>query len=186
MEDYVIHMVKLKQIVNEEITYHVLRDSFNNVNEWLRYSERKNAYLFTALAIQITLLKIFDSAFEKNAFFILSVIFLGVSFLLTVMTFLPETWFSNTILFWSESNDRPGQSDNLIFYGHIIKYSVNNYISALEEQYKVKIKGNKYLEDLCNQIVVNSGIANRKFKSFVYIFYVMLVGQFLLVLSLLT
>lgn len=186
MENYVIQLSKLKATLNEETTYHVLRDTFNNVNEWLRYSERKNAYLFTALGIQITLLKVFDSTFEKNVFFIFSVVFLGVSFLLTMMTFLPKTKFSKTILFWSESNDRPDQSDNLLFYGDTVKYSVNGYINALTEKYKFTIKGNKHFEDLCNQIVVNSGIADRKFKSFVGIFYVMLAGQFLLVLSLLT
>ncbi len=140
---------------------------FENVNRWLEYGERKNAYVLTFVAAELALVKFFDLSLQHWQT-VTSLGILGLSLLLTILSFLPKTRIPDAIYFLATSWIRPHKTDNLLFFEHIARYSVSDYISALQEHYSTTpaIKGNRYLEDLCNQIVVNAGIAASKFRAF--------------------
>jgi len=155
---------------------------FENVNKWLEYGERKNVVLLTFMGIQITVLKLFNGT--NNGFFTASIAVLIVCFLSTLYSFLPQTRIPNVFKYFSKNTTEPNESDNLVFFGHIKKYSQIRYIDALEKYLNMNIKGNKYFDDLCAQIVINSQIASRKFDTFKATVSLMILAQILLAISL--
>ena len=82
-----------------------------------------------------------------------------------------------------ESSDKPSENDNLLFYGDITKYSQKEYIENMEKYFGEKIGGNKRLEDLCGQIIVNSQITSTKFNIFKVTAWLMIIGQILFLIS---
>ena len=140
---------------------------FENVNRWLEYGERKNAYVLTFVGAELALVKLFELSLQYWQT-VTSLGILGLSLLLTILSFLPKTSIPDAIYFLATSWLKPHKADNLLFFEHISRYSVSDYMSALQERYSITlpINGNRYLEDLCNQIVVNAGIATSKFRAF--------------------
>ena len=155
---------------------------FENVNSWLKYAESKNAYMLTFIGVQFTALKFFNV--QSNGWLILCLISLAVCFIMCAFSFFPKTVISKKIYYIAQSHEKPADTDNLLFYGHIVKYSTNLYIEKMEKRLNGQIIGNKYLEDLCAQIVINSGIADPKYTLFKISFWFMLIGQLFLVISL--
>jgi hypothetical protein len=72
----------------------------------------------------------------------------------------------------------------LIFFADIAQYSKAQYIKKVETTFSSTITGNNYLESLCEQIIVNSKIILIKLKLFKISIFMMIIGQFLLFLSL--
>lgn len=156
---------------------------FQNINYWLQYAERKNALILTFIGIQITLIKIFIKTLD--AWLVASFVFLGFCFLLAIFSFLPRTrisrwWFD----FMIKPSNEAGENDNLLFYGHVAKYTVKEYTEKIEKYLNGTIHGHRNLEDLCSQIVVNSQITSAKFNFFKITVWLMMIGQFLLLVSL--
>lgn len=155
---------------------------FDNVNSWLKYAENKNTYILAFIGAQVTLIKLLDS--QTNGRLITSFVFLGLCFLVCIFSFFPKTIISSWLYYVAKSHQKPDKKDNLLFYGHIAKYSVNQYKDEMARYLNQKIEGNKYLEDLCGQIVINAGIAHTKFSMFKISFWLMLLGQVFFLLSL--
>lgn len=154
---------------------------FENVNGWLRYLEQKNTILLTVLGIQITLGTIFKK--QLDYWLIASSISLGLCFLLVLLSFFPKDKISQWIYFLAELSEPPDPSDNLLFFGHIPKYSLHEYINKMENYLSGTIHGRKHLEDLCAQISINSNIARSKAKFFKASTWLMIIGQLLLIIS---
>lgn len=152
-----------------------------NVNNWLGYAERKNVLILTFIGIQLTLCKLFVE--DVDVWLIACSIFLGLCFLLTLISFFPQTVIPWWLYFWARSSDKPNENDNLLFYGDITKYSQKEYIEKMEKYFGEDIHGHKNLEDLCGQIVVNSQIASKKFNIFKATTWFMITGQMLLLIS---
>lgn len=158
---------------------------FSNVKSWLEYAERKNTYIFTFVALQITLIKLLGVKLDHWQILV-SIFVLVLSVVVTMLSFLPRTRISEAIYSWVESSGKPRDADNLLFYGDIVKYSVNDYITALDKKYfEGSVRGQNYLEDLCCQVVVNSGIANSKFQLFKIAATLMAIGEVFFILSVL-
>ena len=156
---------------------------FENINYWLEYAERKNTIILTLIGIQITLGKIFIKSLTIDFWLIASFLFLALCFILALISFFPKTAIAQYIYFWPISSNHQKETDNLLFYGHITKYSVKEYIEKMEKYFNGKIRGHKNLEDLCNQIVVNSHITSTKFNIFKVNTWFMIIGQILLLIS---
>ena len=107
-----------------------------------------------------------------------------ICFLFTLYSFFPKTKVPVVYKYFSKVESKPQEEDNLLFYGHIIKYSKLKYIDSIEKYFGIDIKGTKYLEDLCGQIVINSQIATRKYSIFKFSVLFMVLGQIFLVISL--
>jgi hypothetical protein len=138
---------------------------FNNVNDWLKYLETKNAVLATILGAAIfgilTLLNTKDCFIKDYKIsFICLVIFLFAGIIASLISFFPLRKFN----FFNE----PDQNDNVFYYGSIAKYSYINYEELIKK--KLNIQGNlqlnEYCEDLIKQIIINSKITERKTKIF--------------------
>lgn len=80
-------------------------------------------------------------------------------------------------------NKNPVDTDNLLFYGHIAKYSADEYVEAMEKYLKGAIKNDKYLTDLCLQIVANSTIAAEKFELFKLNFWFLMIAEIFFAIS---
>jgi hypothetical protein len=156
---------------------------FDTVNSWLRYSENKNAYILAFIAAQITLAKFLSV--DVDIWLKISFFFLGLCFLVCMISFFPKTALPRWLFYIAESHKKPADDDNLLFYGHIAKYSINQYIEKMSKYLNVEIQGNEYLKQLCAQVVINAGIANTKFNMFKFSFWLLLLGQIFFVISIL-
>jgi hypothetical protein len=155
---------------------------FENVNNWLKYAEQKNTLLLTFIGIQITLVKLFMKVLD--GWLMVSLIFLGLCFIVCLLTFFPRTRISNWWFdFMIRGVDDQAESDNLIFFGHIVKYTTEEYIAKMQKYLNGEIHGHRNLENLCSQIVVNSEIASAKLNFFKVSVWLMVLGQFLFLLS---
>ena len=154
---------------------------FENVNNWLEYAEKKNTIILSFIGLQLTFVKVFID--KINTLQIISILFLGLCFFITLVSFFPKTAIPWWVYSWAQLKEQINANDNLLFYGHITKYSVNDYIESMEKYFEGEIHGHKYLEDLCNQIVINSRIASTKYNMFKVTAWLMIIGQILLLIS---
>jgi len=159
----------------EQKLWHILE----NVNRWLEYAERKNAILLSFIGAQLTIGKIFIES--PSRWILAASVLLGICFVLTLLSFFPKTIIPEFVRYFAKS--APRETDNLLFYGDISNYSVNLYTKKLEKYFGEDIRTNRYLEDICTQIVVNSQIANNKYRMFKASTWFMIFGQFCFLLS---
>lgn len=156
---------------------------FHNVNTWLKYAEKKNTYIITFIGAQITIMKFLNC--PLNIWLKISFIFLGLCLLICFCSFFPKTSITSWLYYFSKTDESPKDNDNLLFYGDIANYTIDKYTEKMEKYLGTSIKGNKYFEDLCNQIVINSSIAKAKFNFFKISFWFILLGEASFVVSLL-
>jgi hypothetical protein len=160
----------------------VLWKIFDSIDSLVKYAESKNIHILTFLGLQLTVVRVIN--ININFWFDMCAVFLGASVFLCVVSFLPKSRLTNWLYHINRISAKPGDNDNLLYYGDIIKYTSDGYIEAMEKSLSCKIRGNNYLENLCRQIVVNAGIANDKFRLFKLSFGIMLIGEIFFALSL--
>jgi hypothetical protein len=153
---------------------------FNNVNRWLEHAEKKNMVLLTVMALQLTLMKTLVAT--TSIWLILAYVSLGLCFLINLISFLPVTEIPKWLYSWSDAISPPAENDNLLFFMHISKYSLPDYIASLQKLLGSEIT-NKYYENICSQIVINSIIAASKYRMFKVSFWFMIAGQILFLFS---
>lgn len=166
----------------KEIMEEKLWKIFKNTNKWLEYSEKKNALLLTFIGIQLTLIRLFSNEVKGLSF--LSFTILSICFILAIISFFPKTSIPKNTYNWGFPKNSINKNDNLIFYGDIAKYNAEQYISAMETYLNGEISNDKYLVDICTQIVINSEISLVKFIIFKAAIWLMGVGQLLFFVSL--
>lgn len=155
---------------------------FDNINTWLQFSEKKNSFIVTIIATQLTLIKLFSNNLTPLSY--ISLFFLMICLILTIISFFPKTAIDKITLGFSRPKGPIKKNDNLIFFADIAQYSKAQYIKKVETTFSSTITGNNYLESLCEQIIVNSKIILIKLKLFKISIFMMIIGQFLLFLSL--
>lgn len=154
---------------------------FQNVNDWLKFAEAKNAALFafsaTGLAAPVTLLATVQNLPNSlKVGLIATASLLCVCALLCAWSFLPKTNLEKLI--WLKAKPfqslTPNLNDNLYYFGHLQKYSSDGLLDAISQNY-LGTKGSppypKEAQDLASQITINSAIAFRKYKLFTYSAY---------------
>ena len=154
---------------------------FENVNNWLEFAEKKNTLLLSFIGLQLTFVRLFVN--QLNMLQVTSVLLLGLCFFISLISFFPKTRISRWVYSVAQSKGEPHENDNLLFYRHIANYSTDDYISNLEKYFDREINGYRYLEDLCDQIVVNSQITSMKYTMFKVCTGFMIIGQVLLIAS---
>lgn len=155
---------------------------FNNVNRWLEYAEKKNAFIMTFIGLQLTIGKFLVD--KPNTLMVIAIGFLGLGFLITVISFIPRIaipkWLKCSCMIFEK---KTSEKDNLLFYGHIAKYPIDEYCKAMADYLNGDIQGNKLLEDLCEEIVVNSKITYTKYRCFKITVWFLFGGQVLFLAS---
>lgn len=163
---------------------------FQNVNEWLKYAEAKNAILLAfcgaGIAASLTYLSAASNIPKSlHIGFITTASFLCFCSLVCSLSFLPKTNLEYIV--WKRSKPKVNHklkindNDNFYYYGHLFKYQPIELINAFNRLYfegKIKNIQKKEFFDLSNQIIVNSEIAYLKFKIFAFALYLLILSIF--------
>lgn len=142
-----------------------LHKIFANVNDWLKFSEAKNAMLiaFNA-ASSFGLLKMYDFDFVKNSCFLQGYLIV-VIFLFIFSTALSLISFAPRVKMIKEGLFADGTDSNVLFFEYLKN---REHIQILEEVSGLlgEDKFSKLEKDLAEQIKQNSIIASRKLSYF--------------------
>ncbi len=140
-----------------------LKDIFENVNNWLKFAEAKNALIIVLNGTLIFRISGFYSHIQNNVIYFLyfmSILMLLISIVIAIISFIPRLKTPYIKM------QNPLPNDNLLYFGHIAKYTPDQYYLKIS---KILSKDDKYKEfnmHYSNQIVVNSRITFIKFKQF--------------------
>lgn len=161
---------------------------FQNVNEWLRFAEAKNAVLLAfagaGITATVTLLATAHNLPNSLQFGLLvTTSLLCVCALICSLSFLPKTNLERLLWIRSKPFKNTGvlskDTDNFYYFGHLQKYNSKELLDALSQYYfdnKLTMPYKKEYEDLASQITINSKITFLKFKVFTYALYVLIIS----------
>jgi hypothetical protein len=154
---------------------------FQNVNDWLKFAEAKNAALLAfsgtamtaALAVVATIQNLPNSL--RVSLLIATSLLCACAFLCT-FSFLPKTNLERIL--WARSKSfraaKPQSDDNMYYFGHLQKYDIETLLNFINQSYfddSILLPYKKEARDLATQIIVNSSITFRKYKLFTYSSY---------------
>ncbi|CAA6827761.1 MAG: Unknown protein [uncultured Sulfurovum sp.] len=144
----------------------ILEDIFENVNNWLKFAESKNAVLITLSgvfiwgAIRIIASNKISLVFEW--YFYSLIVFFAFSFIVGIFSFVPITNYSIII-----PSEDISEKDNLFLFSHLAKYRKKSLISKISKITKTKeSEVNEIHEMYAEQIIINSRITLHKFNYF--------------------
>lgn len=147
----------------------ILEKIFKNVNEWLNFAERKNTTILSIFGF-ITIFSVlnYGTQFESISLSLkIGIIAYLISYLCvlisTLVSLMPVTNL-NEKLINDDKNKKIKGTDNLWFYGDIIKYNQNEYIDALKKKEIEEFSA--IYKQLISQIIINSHIASKKYSCF--------------------
>ncbi|MGG0516612.1 Pycsar system effector family protein [Bacillus pseudomycoides] len=144
----------------------ILKSIYEDVREWLKFAETKNAALLTFNGVIV--FGIFDKVVDKaNDSFIKTALIMGcaiilISIIINLVSFLPQLNTSSKI----QNNVINGSQDNrnLMFYGVIKDFNPQAYLDTVGVKYNLTL--NEKNIDLATQIVTLSQITHIKLKYF--------------------
>ena len=149
----------------------LLNNIFNNINRWLEFSERKNAFVISFFSLIIIFTPFIEKFTSISPLLKISICIFYVFYIITIffiiLSLFPKTKIARNLTKNGKSKKNK-TSDNLLFYGDISKYSVKKYKEAIMEKYKFQDESNGYIDDIVAQIVINSNITNNKMVYFKY------------------
>ncbi|EPJ0794713.1 Pycsar system effector family protein [Vibrio vulnificus] len=143
-----------------------LKDIFANINDWLKYAEAKSATLIAGNAALIfglsRILKSYDvPQFVEYSGYVAMALCL-ISMILCLLSVVPSLSMP-----WESKPSGAQDSDNLLYFKDIAKYTPVNYLGKLASRLDLDEKEfSGYQRDLANQIIVNATIACRKYNYF--------------------
>lgn len=146
--------------------YETLESIFNNVNEWLKFAEAKNAILIALTGASLTAAIGYlcgdnpaTSFYVKLYLFnFLIFSFLGIS--LSLISFLPQTKLS-----WLWREGRKKDNPNYFFFGDLACFTPGDLIDFLYKDNN-STSLSTLRKNLASQIITNSKICRRKFHFF--------------------
>lgn len=162
-----LYRVKSKEAFMEEKLWKI----FENVNGWLKHAENKNRIVMGFVGVLSIILYLIENrlqlVFEQKILFTISYGTFLIAWISIIISLFPRTKISKKQM-EEGGNIKLSDSDNLLFYGHILKYSIQEYKEKLIEKYTLKIEQleNLFIDDLIGQIIINSQITQWKYCSF--------------------
>lgn len=139
-----------------------LEKSLERVNGWLQFAEAKNAALIAFLIAILAI--IFSSDLFDNivVITILTTLYV-IALIISIFSFYPKGNMDANI-----TNEEYDPKDNLLYWKHIAKYSIDDYLEKFygdfELSYQKPFKLNERL--YAEEIITNARIAKRKYKMF--------------------
>lgn len=138
----------------------------SHVNSWLAFAEAKNgAILVLDGALLIASAQVAADHWPANELARVYVVSawacLAVAILVALFSFLPKTQIPLL-----KPKQTPADTDNLLFFGHIKKYSARTYLTHVADIYEVHVQNTRLETDLATQIVTNARIATWKYTCF--------------------
>ena len=150
-----------------------LKEILNNVIDWLKFAEAKNATFIAFNGAGIIGICSFikdipeNYLFRKSYIFFLLIIFL-ISTIILLISFIPVLTPLN------HKHKYTNRNSNVIFFGDLSQLTT-------EELLKKYCKNKKFKDidkDIAAQIIINSRIALRKFTYFKYAIWLIVIGFF--------
>ncbi len=143
-----------------------LKEIFSNINDWLKYAEAKSATLIAGNGALIWGLVRASKSFELGYFLsitiLISVLLCVVSLVVCLLSIIPSLRMP-----WEHKPKGKQDSDNLLYFADIAKYSPIAYLNALETKLGLTPRDHSgYEKDIASQIITNAVIANAKYKNF--------------------
>lgn len=145
-----------------------LENVYQKVNYWLSFAEAKNAAL---IAFNIAMLS-FALNFSEYSMLLVVIcsILLIISTTFCLLSFCPNLKHNVESDSANTTSDTKTDNANLIFWNDIAIFnSTTKYLNAIKSQYHLSSEGEKddiLINDLANEILVNSQIAMKKYKWF--------------------
>ena len=143
-----------------------LQDIFSNINDWLKFAEAKSATLIACNGALIFGISRLIISYEPKGAYLLYLIMVTVLCVLSIsicfLSIIPSLSMP-----WEKKTSGASDKDNLIYFSDIAKYTPLAYLNALKAKLELnnsEITG--YQKDLSNQIIINSVIADRKYRAF--------------------
>lgn len=136
---------------------------FENVNQWLKFGEAKNAAMLAGNIAIIFSTPAFVSSYLHylNNFYYLSFIFLiSLSTFISLLSIIPQKNFTWTL------KSRNLLEPDIYFFGHLATLDKFSLIEELGRQCKINSEPLPCDFHLAHQIIVNSKITDRKFNMF--------------------
>lgn len=146
-----------------------MKTVFSSVNEWLKFSEAKNAALVALCSAGIwgilQLLKDSNKLEEFRIVLLCILLTLIISLVISLFSFIPQ----KTNIDKKKLPIENPMKLNLLFFRHISKFSPQDYLEALYQKYGQHENYSycpSYEKDLANQIVINAEITMTKTTRF--------------------
>jgi hypothetical protein len=140
------------------------------VNDWLKFAETKNAGLVGLGSAGAAVLSSFLGSADERVLTVglgIAAVTVSISVLVGLASFFPRTSAARHL---TRELGRPGEGDNLYFYGHLAKYAPPALVEAIARDYAqtgyTEVVHVRSREDLAAQIIVNSRITLAKLQLF--------------------
>ncbi len=145
-----------------------LNSAFENVNNWLRYAETKSATLLAANGVMVFGIMRFLTTIENEPLILLVYLAIVIFMLIASMVLLLISFSPSLDIPWLFKLSSPDENtDNLLYFDHVSKYTPKKYLEALACAAEIQDHKSNQLElMLAKQIIANSVIARRKFIIF--------------------
>ncbi|ALF51943.1 hypothetical protein ACX27_02260 [Nostoc piscinale CENA21] len=161
---------------------------FQNVNEWLKFAEAKNAVLlaFSGAGMTATITVLATVETLPNSLrigLLLTTSLLCISALICSLSFIPKTNLER--LLWVQtmpernSTSAIKDTDNFYFFGDLQKYNSQRLLAALNNYYfdnTMLDPFKKEYKDIASQITINARITFLKFRIFTYAVYLLIIS----------
>ncbi|WP_195421580.1 Pycsar system effector family protein [Faecalicatena contorta] len=162
------------------IVQELLQEIYSNINNWLAFAEAKNAAIIAFNIACISFMCNVNWFANVKVLFYVVCIGMLASTIMALISFIPQ--MGKKI----KNKGIHCESDNLIYYRDIAKYSKEDYLKKIFKYYvNVDILDNEILkveEDYAEEITYNAGICVRKYKWFEYALKVEIIMLLILII----
>lgn len=143
-----------------------LKDIFSNINDWLKFAEAKSATLIACNGALIFGISRIISSFDLKGGYLLYLLLVSVLCILSIaicfLSIIPSLSMP-----WDKKPSGISDKDNLMYFSDIAKYTPLAYLNALKDKLELDDSVfTGYQRDLSNQIIINSVIADKKYRAF--------------------
>jgi hypothetical protein len=144
-----------------------LKSVCDNVGQWLRFAEGKNAALVAFnSAVSFGVIKILSEsaglALWVRWYLTVAIVLLCLGTVASLFSFSPQLRLP-----WIFPRSRTDARDNLLYFGHIAAYTPEAYIEAFAHSVTAQAKEPTHVERMyAEQIIMNSQIALSKYYWF--------------------
>lgn len=143
-----------------------LKEIFSNINDWLKFAEAKSATLIACNGALIFGISRLISSFDLKGIYLLYFILISALCILSIaicfLSIIPSLSMP-----WEKKPSGTSDEDNLMYFSDIAKYTPLAYLNALKDKLELNDSDfTGYQRDISNQIIINSVIADKKYRAF--------------------
>ena len=143
-----------------------LKEIFSNINDWLKFAEAKSATLIACNGALIFGISRLISSFDLKGIYLLYFILISALCILSIaicfLSIIPSLSMP-----WEKKPSGTSDEDNLMYFSDIAKYTPLAYLHALKDNLELTDSAfTGYQRDISNQIIINSVIADKKYRAF--------------------